>query len=497
MGMPIGYTMRFVKNTHPLVQLFTKAFKQRNGLSPEKILVLVKELQETVSFIHAKGILIVDLNEMNFLVEGGWGDVYAIDVNSYQTPSFPATVLMPSVKDHHAKKFSEVTDWYSWGIVAFQMLVGIHPYKGNHPDFDSTPMDSRMEARMKANVSVFNSKTKIPKACEPLDSIPSSLKSWFESVFENGNRTNPPLDYEAVILIAAPLPPLLGKDIDIRELAEYDDSIIHYVTSYETSVVITAKSVHVNKNSFAFGQKNVFIAFTPTTNIPILAWLEAGSVKLFNITRTTDIPITSSGNALLVSGGRLYIQNGTEVVEMRFLETGNRIVPTVSTVGQVLDLPEATKVFEGVILQNLLGRQVASIFPGSGVCQQVSLLELDGYQIIDAQYENGVLVVVGHKSGNYDRLVFRFDGHYRYDCRLVAGVAYQGINMTVSDAGVCVLLDEEERLELFRNVKDGGSVKLLEDPVIGSDMMLYHDRTKIFFARGNKLYQISVINHNR
>src|ERR1035437_6554876 len=40
---PVGYTMRFVKDTYALCQLFTKAFRTRNNISPDMMLALVRK----------------------------------------------------------------------------------------------------------------------------------------------------------------------------------------------------------------------------------------------------------------------------------------------------------------------------------------------------------------------------------------------------------------------------------------------------------------------
>jgi len=62
---PVGYTMTFIKNTHSLCKLFTKAFKMRNGLSNEDITNLVSIGQDTMEDVHRANCLIVDFNEMN------------------------------------------------------------------------------------------------------------------------------------------------------------------------------------------------------------------------------------------------------------------------------------------------------------------------------------------------------------------------------------------------------------------------------------------------
>lgn len=125
----IGYTMRFVDDTYSLCQLFTKAFRQRNNLDHDTMFKLIQSLQNIVKHVHEKKILIVDCNELNFLASKDFKDIYAIDVDSYQTPNYPATAIMDSIRDRHTKVFNEGSDWFSFAILAFQMFIGIHPFK--------------------------------------------------------------------------------------------------------------------------------------------------------------------------------------------------------------------------------------------------------------------------------------------------------------------------------------------------------------------------------
>src|SRR5579871_1643597 len=171
---PVGYTMGYVKEAAALCQLFTRAFRERKGLTPEVMAQLVQKLRQGVRFVHAHGMLIVDLHEMNFLVDLPLKEILFIDVDSYQTPGFPATALMDSVRDRHTSGFSENTDWFSFGIVSFQLFVGIHPYKGKHPD----GLD--LDTRMQRNISVFNKAVSLPKVCYPLNAIPRAYRDWYE-----------------------------------------------------------------------------------------------------------------------------------------------------------------------------------------------------------------------------------------------------------------------------------------------------------------------------
>ena len=173
---PIGYTMAYVERTMPLCQLFTRAFREREGLTPERMLDLVVSLRDLIGQVHAADVLIVDLNEMNFLVDQRYSQIYAIDVDSYQTRSYPATAIMPSVRDWSVKSssgFSRDSDWFSFAILAFQLLVAIHPYKGKHPKV------SGLEERMRGNLSAFDPSVTLPKGVYSVDQIPGALRlSW-------------------------------------------------------------------------------------------------------------------------------------------------------------------------------------------------------------------------------------------------------------------------------------------------------------------------------
>lgn len=65
-GKEIGYTMQFVRDTIPLCSLFPKVFRNRNNISPNDTLQLVKKFQNIINEIHQANVLVVDLNEMNF-----------------------------------------------------------------------------------------------------------------------------------------------------------------------------------------------------------------------------------------------------------------------------------------------------------------------------------------------------------------------------------------------------------------------------------------------
>jgi serine/threonine protein kinase len=484
----IGYTMRFVPNTHPLCKLFTKAFRQREQVTEGQIVGIVQKMRETVRHIHDHKMLIVDLNEMNFLVPPKFDDVYFIDVDSYQTPSYHATALMESVRDRHMTPghFTELTDWFSFGVVSFQLFIGIHPYKGKHPKY--TGVDA-LDERMKDNISVLNKAVAMPAVCYPLANIPKGYLDWYKRLFEKGERLPPPENLHAAVVVVAQVKKISGSNFfDIAEVAVGDKDIINYFYSNNAEIIVTEDSVYYNGRQDALSVKNPVFGFTPKMNHPIGAYPHNGFVRIYDLIGGQELH-QCSGKAVMSHDNRLYAQNDISILEVQIFE-GQKTFVSMRAVGNCLE--NATQMFDGVVIQNLLGSYYASFFPVSGQCHQVALKELNGYKVLDAKFDNGVLMVVVSKAGKYNRLVMRFDKDWTYDVREVKDITYSGLNFTTLDNGICVCIDEDERVEIFSNTKDRADVKEINDPAIDGSMKLFHKGTKVLFAKGNKMFGMTM-----
>lgn len=481
----IGYTMPLVKNTYALCQLFPKAFRQRENLSHTQMFELIKKLQDIVKHCHDNKILIVDLNEMNFLADEKFTNIFAIDTDSYQTPSFPATALMESVRDRHSKPnhFDEGTDWFSFAITSFQMFIGIHPYKGKHPRIKD------MDERMLKNISVMNNDVSIPPVCYDLKIIPPNYMKWYEAVLEQGKRLPPPFGAEFIQLVATKVKTIIGNNkFDINEVREFADAVMNYLSFAGVELTLTENKVYLNNKEFdRNGFK--FVGITPKKNHVILAKSENDKLKLFDVTAQVDIASDVIAEQIMSYNGTLYAKNGGNIVEIKFIETGKDIVPSNSVVCQTMD--NATKFFDGVVFQNMLNTQYANIFPTKGLSYQVKIKELSDYvKILDAKYDNKVLYIAAiQKGGKTDMLILRFDDKFEnYDIRKHDNITFSGINFIVLESGVCVSINPQEQIELFANTINSQSIKLVDDPTITGDMTLYKNGTKVMFANDKKLY---------
>jgi hypothetical protein len=506
---PVGYTMRFVADTMPLCQIFTRAFREREGLDHPKMLRLVQALQARVQSVHAAGIVVVDGNEMNYLVDRRFQSVLAIDVDSYQTKSYPASALMPSVRDWQVvgSHFTPLSDWFSFACVAFQMFVGIHPYKGQHATLKG------FEARMQASASVLGPGVKVPAVVYPFSVIPSGYLAWFQAVLQDGKRMPPPSDP-----LAATSPVTLGQiptrmsgsptsaRLEIVELFTMSGAIVGYYAGAAQSSplgvgvhaaawtdrelildgrTIPAPSVRAVVMSVRSGEVVSVALETIGSSRYVVRSEQHGRHELFAASAST---ITG----IMAYHGRLYAKAGTTIVELTLHEAMGKVSVRPNIVANILE--HATHMYDGVALTSMLGATYASIFPEAGSHHQVRVRELDGLKVVDAKYDGanhrGVLQVVAGKGGSYARLTFVVD-EASESAQMFASVddiTPAGLNFVCLESGVCVEITEEDMLEIWSFHHPSKSRQQVAP--VGNDMRLVHHRGGVGGIRGQAVYSL-------
>jgi hypothetical protein len=490
----VGYSMRYVGKAYALCQLFPKAFRQRNNISPELTLRLVRQLQTGVSHVHSRGILIVDLNELNFLVSADFKELFFIDVDSYQTPSFPATVLMESVRDRHAKAFTTNSDWFSFAVVSFQMFAGIHPFKGTYPPFQHLADNSlKLEERMRANISVLHPGVTVPAACLPFSVIPPVYLDWYRAVFEAGHRLPPPQTVQAVIAIAGPgaVTVIDSRSFEVSELRRFDSEIIWH----DGVITVTERSVYFAGKSYPKPPFDVKLVLTPRHRRLIAAYNDGVRLRFHDLTMDQEIETQIEGEEVMVSHGQLYLKQHENILAIDFIELPNKCLLGLRPVANVM--MSSTRMFDGIAIQNLLGANYASIPVAVGQCHQVRLAELDGAQIVSAKLERNVLVAVVASGGRYDKYVFRFAKDFSaHDARRLTDVAATDIEFTVLDTGVVLHLTDDDKLEIFSSMKDSARLSVVDDKALKDDLKLFHTGAQALMAKGRTLYRFKLASPN-
>ena len=509
---PTGYTMNAVPgNPMPLAKILTKNYRQRENVTPDMMFDLVKQMVDGITYIHNAGATVgdylqVDGNELNYMVTDDHKEVYFIDTNSYQTPHFPADAIMLSIRDwsvgkdsHNQWEWSPLSDAYSFAIISFYMFTAIHPFMGRHPH--CTDPKTMMTENMKHNKSVFDPETKFPiGAVFPFeDVIPGGASGewmqWYKAIFVEGKRLPIPGTTGPVVIAFVPkVKEIKGTgQFTLEEVKDYPSMVTQYADRGGRTILVTKDQVFVDGSPKAKPADKIRVGFTQQKNIAVAAWLDEGKLKLHNMDSLKPIRCDLSGRSLMACEGRLYVLGQQDVFEITYVEASGNPIAAASPVASVM--PHATDLYQGVVVQDMLGATMVSVFTDTGHHRQYKMDKLKGFRITEAKYEGGVLMVVGiHKTeGHYNRFVFRFSKDWvSYDCRVVENITPTGLNFTVTDAGICVCINELSQVEIISNKKDHDKVTQIDDPDINGDMRLCHTGAQVRLAYGEKLYNFSM-----
>jgi len=481
---PIGFTMDYVDGVEFLCKIFTQEFRNDQNLSPQDVSDLVVSMQKALEYVHSKSVLVVDYNEMNFLL--GKKIVYHIDVDSWQTKHFKAPAIMESIRDRSTPKgvFTEFTDWFSFAVVTFQMYAGIHPYKGMHPDFKPSEWAKRMEQ----GVSVFDKKTKIPASCQNFNVIPKRHLEWYKDIFSKGQRSIPP--YPDDVTVPAQIKTVIVSkgDFIIKLLESYDENIRSVYHYNNRRYVITDKALyHADKKVCDLYPKIRTELYSTPGNDPILVCKKNSSVDFLDLKKNliTSVPAEN----MMMSNGLIYIINNGFLIENTFENMGKLFLKS----HVVCDISRSYKVYRGIITQDDFMSCHLAIPYASGKCVNIHAEELDGSHIIDAHYHNRIAVVISEKTGAYFQTIFHFydNWHNNYTVRDEQINEVNPANFIVLPNKLCVHV-EQNKISLF---KDNTKRKELADPPIEPSMRLYNEDMTVLFADGKKLYSMGVNYH--
>lgn len=477
---PVGYTMAFVPDAWTLCQMFTRTFRDREGLTPSTMAVLVQQLRDAVASVHAAHVLVVDLNEMNAVVTRDFAKLYLLDADSYQTPHYPATALMESVRDRHAKGFTVGTDWFAYAVTTFQMFVGIHPYKGKHPGL--TTLDSRMQA----NVSVLNAEVATPRACYPFSVIPPVYLDWYRATFERGLREPPPVAFTAAAQVpvqtsATPV----AHAVTFTTIGAYGGSLRDTVSSYGRRSVVSSNGMWVDGRTgtitghLAVDTTGNFCAVVLRDKVIHAAAFPHGALA-------GQMPVDSA--TMISFDGRVYVQVRDRVCHLILQITPTSLLLSLQPVLTCME--HATRLYHGCAVQNMLGEPYVSLLRPEGV-YTVRVPELKGYQVLHARVEGTALVVVAAKNGTQHRFVFRFDPSFSvYDVRLVPDIPAYAPNFTVTDTGVVVMLNENTDIEVFHAARGAQGLRVIQDAALDASMRLVALDGRVGCLYGSTLYSM-------
>ncbi len=491
---PAGFTMKYIRETRFLCKLITTSFQQRNGITPEMSVDLVTKLQKTLTAIHKKGILVVDFNEMNFLTDKNFKIPYFIDTNSYQTRDFPATALMESVRDRNspAGKFSEGTDWFSFAVVAFQLYLGCHPYKGKHPDY--TPKQRASLKMMDDGISLFHDHVSLPAGARDWSMVPPGHLDWMRRVFLHGERCAPPYAAGTVTLAVPRIISASENDAFIIEkAAEYNETITGAVWHNGIRYAATEKGLYAGSNLLLDGNfrgLHTEILFADD-GTPVLAAFDPEKNEATFTASDGTLQNRMQAHGLTSCNHTAYTVSGSSLLEHSF-NSMKKILQGTSKACEIFE--PSFEVFPGVAVQNIIGRCWLAIPWRTGACANIHIPELDGHRIIYAAFEpapgGGICLLFSEYDGTYHRSVIIFSDRCSvYSIRIDSNRSPDTINFTVLNNGLAVAAVSDGSLEAFY---DNKTVKVMEDAPVDSSMKLVTDGTGVYFLKENVLYRLKM-----
>jgi hypothetical protein len=484
----VGYTMRAIDKARPLIAHFTKTFKDREGLSDKHLNEIYSQLWTLMQSVHDANCLIVDPNEMNYLVSIGFDQVFAIDTDSYQTPSFPGTAVLPNVRDfliwplNSKPKFTSLSDWYGFGTTTFQLYMGVHPYRGSHP----TVKD--LESRASKRISVFDSSVKLPAFLpKPENVIPSVLLAWYKAVFQEGKREIAPKNLNPVVKISTVSIPIVSSvSINAKMIWSSFEGIRDLyndwaVLSDRMVNIRTKKEIKVTTN-----QDTKAATVNPYGNVFQVSE-DRGVVTSYSVVDPNPSKTTLYLEDFIVNKGRLLGRQGGSLVEGAWNNSGSKLESNI--IGTCM--PSAV-LFRNCVFQTMMGTPVVCMNPVPGFCYQAILKELKGYRIIEAELNRNILQVVTSKNGSVHRWVFKFDAKYDKYVSIVNDItscAFHGINFAVLDSGVVVEQWGDNDLKMYSSKPENTTEKILQNTGVYT---LYSTGTVLLGVANNCVYELSM-----
>lgn len=491
-SVPIGFYMPFADG-EPLPRVFTNDFRIREGFGDQDTFKLVDRMREVVKFAHDKGAILIDANEFNWLAllkKKNDPEPRVIDVDSWVIGRMPSKVaIMPSVRDWHTKGFTEQSDWFSWGIVTFQVFAGIHPYKGT---LDGFARDD-LEKRMKANASVFASGVRLNRAVRDFSSIPNTLRDWYVATFQQGLRTIPPSPFDvgvakaAITYVAKVLTATSGLLI-LEKL--YGDSLDPVTHVWPCGVVLRNSGILVDldlkrtigrlhsKNGEVIKVNQGWLIADWIDSEIVFSFISEGNFQ----TETLALPLR--GYKILRYENRLFLVTDRGLTEVIFKMFGKPILSVDQTWGALVN---STRWFDGVGIQDAMGAMYIIAPFGDRACTHIRVRELDGLRVLAAKAGNRfIIVIAADRSGTYHKFELTLSRDYTSYQIWQGIIDNPDLNIAILPKGVCATIVTDGELVIF--VPTSGAVNKISDKHITTDLKLFNWDNKVVYINNGVLW---------
>jgi len=277
-----------------------------------------------------------------------------------------------------------------------------------------------------------------------------------------------------------------GATVQIKVTDRFRTAVRAVSTHAGRTLVVTDDGTYLDGKRIGRAPRGAaFVGFSKGRGLPVVGALEANGLWLWDAHNQQTLAFGLSVDALCESEGRLYGRSGKNLVELRLVEVGQNLVAAPQVVAHVAQ--HATRLYEGVAIQGLLGATHATLLGARG-SHTLHLPELDPARVIDARYQSGVLMVLTRTQAQWARWVFRFDlATGRYDARQTRLSGPESLDFVVLATGVCVALGGDGGLELFVGRVGAQGSKHLTEEALDDDLRLVSRGGQLGFVRGGEV----------
>ena len=180
----VGVTMPYLGTGFEEVALFSNRKRRlAYGVTTKSVMEIFLDGHQALEKIHAEGLVVGDLNDLNVLFRGN--EMLWIDVDAWQFGAFALEFLDPALYGIDLSKkpvFKDAHDWYSFAVMLFRSLLLVHPYGGVHKQYKS------LQKRAKNKVTALDSGVKYPKIAFSPDILSDELADEFLKIFKSNSR---------------------------------------------------------------------------------------------------------------------------------------------------------------------------------------------------------------------------------------------------------------------------------------------------------------------
>lgn len=494
---PIGYYMKFEEG-ESLAKVITSAYRQRENFTDADTLELVNNMRTAVQTAHDSQAILVDANELNWLVKKEKKTVQPklLDVDSWKIGQWDASVIMASIRDWHTKGFNEGSDWFSWAIVTFQLFAGIHPYKGGLDGFKMNDIESRMKAKK----SVFTPNVRLNSAVRDFNAIPGPLLDWYEAVFQNEDRSIPP--YPHMVSNKAPKAAVVKRTIvqatdnmlNLDKLYDNTQDIPIYI--FSCGIVRTHKDNLVDLHTGIVYPKKVegvSCEIISTTHGLLLAEIFLDDTLKFTLLtkdgKATPVNSILTGGKLLRYQNRLFIASPaglTEVTVKVFAE------PKLVILQMWQYLYNSTNWFHGVGIQDALGAMYLIAPFGDKSVEYIRARELDNLRVVNAMAGTRYIVAVtlDSKTGEYSRHEFIFDAKYSSYTYKNNVCSSSELNTAMLPKGVIAYIADDGHMVI--EAPTSGQVTDVKDSKIKSSFTIFNWENRVVYTDDHQVWAVSL-----